>query len=382
MQTTRDIVVPDMSRILNKDIPFLPYKQLFQEEKEEFKKELSRIIDEGHFILGPDVEKFEQTLAEYVGTKYAVGVNSGTDALFLSLKAAGIGVGDEVITVSHTFIATIQTIAQTGATPILVDIDDTGLMDMEQAYRAITSKTRAIIPVHLEGKVCDMGELQDIVRGTNIVIIEDAAQALGATYEGKKVGSLGLTGCFSFYPAKIMGVPGDAGAITTNSEEIRNELVLLRNHYGIGKGVEGQVKYGYNSRLDNLQAAFLNVRFKRIDQLLVRRQEIAHRYDLGLPKYVSLPIAQEGRVYQDYVIRLNNKIERMKLKSWLDDHGIGTLGTDLVPNHLYAGLNLNFELPETVAYTDDQMRLPCNAVISNREVDYIIDTIKSYYDQK
>lgn len=285
-------------------IPFLPYNKLFQKEKSEFVDALYDVIDSGHFILGPDVELFEKNLAEYIGTKYAVGVNSGTDALFLTLKAAGIKAGDEVICPSHTFIATIQTIAQTGATPILVDIGDDGLMDIDALMKMDSSKWKAIIPVHLEGKTVDMERLTSIYK--DLIIIEDAAQALGAASDNQKAGSFGLAGCFSFYPAKIMGVPGDAGAITTNDENLYKELLLLRNHYGIGKGVEGKVKYGYNSRLDNLLARFLNIRFKKIDSILARRKEIADRYLAGLKDIpgLVLPLDQEGRVWQDFCVRI------------------------------------------------------------------------------
>lgn len=366
-------------------ISFLPYPRLFENEKGEFLYEMQRVLDSGQFILGPEVEKFEKSLAEYIGTKYAVGVNSGTDALFLALKAAGIGPGDEVITVSHTFVATIQTIKQTGATPILVDIGDDGLMDMEQVEKAITDKTRAIVPVHLEGKVCDLKTLNDIADRNNLTIIEDACQAFGAKYGESKAGSFGLAGCFSFYPAKIMGVPGDAGAITTNDEDLYNELKLLRNHYGIGKGVEGKVKFGYNSRLDNLQAAFLNVKFKYRDEILNRRRDIAERYiSLIIENFPGLKIAhnQPGRVWQDYVIRCKDQEERDQLVQWLNNAGIGVLGHDLKPNHLYDGLDLNFDLPKTVEYINTQIRLPCNTIISDEEVDYIINTIKEFYGNK
>lgn len=355
-------------------IPFLPYKELFQDDKGEFNFELQRIIDEGQFILGPDMEKFEQNLAKYIGAKYAVGVNSGTDALFLSMKAMGIGEGDNVIVPSHTFIASIQTIAQTGAEPRLIDIGEDGLMDVTQLNGLINSFTKAILPVHLEGKVCNMDEILKF----GYPVIEDAAQALGAKGIGK-----GLVQCFSFYPAKIMGVPGDAGAITTNDENLYKELLLLRNHYGIGKGVEGKVKFGYNSRLDNLQAAFLNVRFKKLDRLLKRRKEIADVYNTQLRNYpIILPTDQPGRVWQDYVIRTRNVQEHEALVKHLQEKSIGILGHDLTPNHLYDGLDLNFYLPKTVSYTENQIRIPCNAVMTDEDQLKVIQAIQEFYGPK
>lgn len=361
-------------------VPFLPYPRLFENEKGEFLYALQEVLDSGKFILGPDVELFEKNLAKFIGTKYAVGVNSGTDALFLALKALGIGPGDEVITVSHTFVATIQTIVQTGATPVLVDIGDDGLMDMNQVPKLLSAKTKAIVPVHLEGKMCS-SLIRFAFEGKEIPIVEDACQAFGATRDGSKAGSYGVAGCFSFYPAKIMGVPGDAGAITTNDENLYKELLLLRNHYGIGKGVEGKVKYGYNSRLDNLQAAFLNIRLNKADALLKRRAEIARKYNTGLfeladRSVIKLPFEQEGRVYQDYVIRVG---DRDGLVKWLQEHEVGVLGHDLVPNHLYDGLDLNFDLPNTVEYVNTQIRIPCNPIMTDEEVDYVIETINSFY---
>lgn len=369
-------------------IKFLNYPKLFQPEKAEIMQAIEKVIDSGQFVLGEEVEKFEKNLANYVGTKYALGLNSGTDALFLALKALGIGKGDEVITVSHTFIATIQTIAETGATPILVDIHpNTGLIDINKVQSLITNKTKAIIPVHLEGKVCDMPSLRSIVdfieakNKQKIYIIEDAAQALGGEYgNGQKTGSMGDIGCFSFYPAKIMGTLGDAGAITTNDEAIYKEIYKLRNHYLISKnlGVENDtVKFGYNSRLDSILAAVLNVRFTHLDEILERRKEIASIYNEELKDLpITLPYDQEGRVWQDYVIRAKN---RNDLKKFLNDNGIGTLGDDLMPNHFYKGLALDFILPYTEEYIYSQMRLPCNPTLTDEDIKEVCAKIKEFY---
>lgn len=362
----------------------------YRKHKEEFDQAMQDVLLRGDLVLRGDLEEFERQLAEFVGTKYAVGLNSGTDALYFALKAAGVGPGDEVITVSHTFIATIQTIVQCGATPILVDVGQDGLMDMDEVGKAITSRTKAVIPVHLEGNVCDLRALVALkgFHDDQFVIIEDAAQALGAEVIGstvsKKVGSIGLIGCFSFYPAKILGAYGDAGAITTNDEKAYEEIKRLRHHYYIGKNLGAEndrVKYGYNSRLDNLQAAVLNVKMKYLPDWLDRRKVIAERYDQELAGITTIirPPTTPGRVWQDYVIRVLNG-ERNDLNAHLRTAGVETLGADLIPNHTYKGLGLSrFNLPMTEKIYEEQIRLPCNDNLTDQEVSYVIEKVKEFY---
>lgn len=348
--------------------PGLAYNKI----KPEVDKAMQDVLNRGDLILREDVEKFEETLADYVGAKYAVAVNSGTDAVFLSLKALGIGEGDEVITVSHTFLATIESIVHTGAKPILVDIGNDYLMDMDQVADAITERTKAIIPVHLSGDVCDIDKLQKILSNydTPPIIIEDSAQALGA------VKPVGVTQCFSFYPAKTLGCFGDGGAITTNDKEIADEIRKLRNHYCIGKGQRTEkAKFGYNSRMDNIQAAVLNVKIKYLDDYISRRKEIAEMYDEGL-KDCNIILPKIRDVYQDYIIRSMDK-----LNEYLNENGVETLGAGLVPNHKYKGLDLDFELLNTEQYTKEFIRLPCNPDLENKEVEYIISTIKKFYEK-
>lgn len=362
----------------------------YRRHKEEIDTTIQDVLGRGDLVLREDVERFEQSLADFVGTKYAVGLNSGTDALFFALLAAGIGPGDEVITVSHTFIATIQTIVQCGATPILVDVGADGLMDMDEVAKAITPRTKAIIPVHLEGNVCDLRALVALkgLHDDQFSIIEDAAQALGGEVVGKaitkKAGSVGIAGCFSFYPAKILGAYGDAGALVTSDEKVYEEVKRLRNHYYIGKymGIEDQVvRYGYNSRLDNLQAAVLNVKMRYLKDWLDRRKEIANLYTNelnGIPNLL-LPTNAQGRVWQDYVIRVLNG-ERNELKDYLKNAGIETLGADLIPNHTYKGLGLEkYTLPNTERIYAEQIRLPCNENLTDEEVGHVIRTIKEFY---
>ena len=295
-------------------VPFVNYPLQYRNLKKEIDEAIQNTLERGDLILRGDVESFEKKLADFVGTKYAVALNSGTDALFLSLKAASIGKGDEVITVSHSFIASITAIVQSGATPILVEVREDFLMDMDKVEEAITPKTKAIIPVHLNGRTCDMEKLMAISEKHNLIVIEDAAQALGAEFNGKKAGSFGQTGCFSFYPAKILGCPGDGGAITTNSLEIAEKIRLLRDH---GQKTKTEIVcYGWNSRLDNLQAAILNVKFKYLPEWIKRRREIAKIYDKGLSDIprVKLPSDSDSGgkhfdVFQNYVIRAEKRDE-------------------------------------------------------------------------
>lgn len=337
-------------------------------------KAMLNALNGGEMILRQDLVKFEVKLAEFTGNKYAVGVNSGTDALFLTLKALGIGPGDEVITVSHTFVATIQVIDNIGATPILVDVDQhSGLIDWYEVKKAITKNTKAIIPVHLAG---DFTAIPDDI---DIPVINDACQALGA-FKPKDIA------CYSFYPAKLLGGIGDGGAIVTNDIEIYNELLKLRNHYNIGKATmgEGQAfqqsetyKFGYNTRLDNVNAAFLN---EKIDTLMMdirKRKEIAVTYDTELKELpLQIPVVRD--VYQDYIIRTHR---RDALHKFLKEKGIETLGADQVPPHKFPGLKLDhYKLPVTDKFFDESLRLPCNQFMTEEEVFYIILNIKKFYE--
>lgn len=357
------------------NVPFFPYKKVRSAYPRAIKaRERSEHL--GHFILGPEVEEFEQKFADYIGVRHAIGLNSGTDALLLALAAAGVGPGDEVITVSHTFIATIQVIHHLGAEPILVDIDDDGLIDTNLVKEAVTENTKAIIPVHLEGNVRHLDTMP-----VGIPIIEDAAQAIGASWNGKKTGSYGIAGCFSFYPAKILGTLGDAGALVTNDSLLAEEVRKLRNHYLIGKQDHSFINtfsFGWNSRLDTGNAAILSEKLRSLDEDIARRHVIASMYTLAfhdLP--LILPQMKEGRVFQDYVIRSDRRNE---LAQYLKDHGVGILGHDLLPNHLHPGLGLDhFHLPKTEEYIRTQVRIPCNHFMKDTQVEYVIKTVRKFY---
>ncbi len=363
-------------------VPFVGYKLQYQNLKNEIDNTIQRVLKGGDLILREDVEKFEKKLANFVGVKYAVGLNSGTDALFLSLKAAEIGPGDEVITVSHTFIASISTIVQCGAKPILVDVNEDFVMDENKLEKAITRKTKVIIPVYLNGGMCNMKKIMEIAKKHNLIVIEDAAQALGASFKRKGAGSFGLTGCFSFYPAKILGIFGDGGAITTNNKKVAEKIRLLRDH---GQKTKTKIVcYGWNSRLDNLHAAILNIKIKYLPKWIKRRREIAKIYNKGLLniKGIELPPAPNSDlryfdVYQNYVLRAQ---KRNKLFNFLKQKGVETLIKDPIPNHWHKNLGLShFHLPYTEQLAKEVISLPMYPELTDKQIKYVISCIRNFY---
>lgn len=337
------------------------------------------IMSKGDFILRKDVEDFESNMASLIGTKYTVSLNSCTDALYLSLIPAGIKPGDEIITVSHTFLASIGAIVNRRATPILVDVKDDFNIDVDQIERTITPKTKAILPVHLNGHLCEMGQIMEIAEKHDLLVIEDAAQALGAKFKGKKGGSFGLSGCFSFYPAKILGTAGDGGLVSTNDEDFAIRIRELRDN---GRTASGGVNgYGFCSRLDNLHAAILNVKLKYFTKWVERRREIARMYDKGLEGLLGLkphPISDNRffDVYQNYVIRSKKRDE---LREYLKRGGIETLISWPTPTHKHKSLNLSqFKLPKTEQISNEVLSLPMYPELSNEEVEIVIRAIQNF----
>ena len=339
----------------------------------------------GNFVLREDVDKFESNLSKFTGAKYAVSVNSGTDALKLSYKALGIKPGDEVITVSHVFIAPIEEIVHHGAKPVLIDVGEDGLMDWRLIEKAITKKTVGIVPVHLSGKVCDMKEIMRIARKHKLWVVEDACQALGAKQNRKMAGTFGNTGCFSFISPKTMGGAGDNGAIITNNKELYKILQLLRNHWNVTQGalhgrqpkVPKVLGWGYNSRMDNIQAAILNVKWKYYPAMLKRRKEIGRMYNeglYGLP--IGLPIQQEGQIYQEYIIQVPDMWE---LKKHMDKWGVELLIRDTTPNHKAYEEFKELSLPVTEQHAVTSVRLPTYPEMKDSEVKYVIRAIRNYY---
>ena len=304
------------------DVRFVNYPRQYHLMKEEIDNAIDEVLEGGDFILRRHLESFEKHIAEYVGTKYAIGVNSGTDALFLSLKAAGIKEGDEVITVAHTFVATLGAIVNCGAKPVLIDVGLDHNMNPDLIEVAISPRTKAIIPVHLNGYICDMGRIMEIADKYNLIVIEDAAQALGASYKGKMAGSFGLTGCFSCYPAKILGGYGDGGIVTTDNYEIAKRIREMRDN---GRTEDGGLNgYGYCSRMDNLQAAILDVKLKHLDESIEKRTERANAYFINLFDYhgIYCILSRCGNnVYQNYLIFVKNRDE---IRQYLSKQGIET----------------------------------------------------------
>jgi dTDP-4-amino-4,6-dideoxygalactose transaminase len=286
------------------------------------------------------------------------------------LKLIGLKPGDEVITVGHTFHATVEAIYWNGATPILVDVGADGQMDVDSAIAAVSERTRAIIPVHLMGDMVDIKRLKDElakIGRQDIIILEDACQALGSSRNGTFAGASGIGGAFSFYPAKTLGAMGDAGAFTTNDKGLADELRDMRCHYKFNPG-----KYGFNSRLDNLQAAILNAKLNHLSEMILHRQGVADIYNDGLldVEDIDLPTMRAGRVYQDYIIRTD---KRNELATFLKDHGIETLKNDY---HFPDSLP---KPPHTVFLESQTLRLPCNDVLEVEEVDYVVNKIHEFY---
>lgn len=361
-------------------VPFVAYGLQYENLKEEIDQAMQDVLSRGDLIIRRDVEDFEKSLADFVGAKYAVSLNSGTDALFFSLLALGIGQGDEVITVSHTFVASIATIVNCGAKPVLVDVGEDYLINTDEIEKAITSKTKAIIPVYLNGRICQIDKILQIAKKHNLFIIEDSAQALGAKFGDKKAGSFGNVGCFSFYPAKVLGCFGDGGALITNNEEIVQKAFLLRDH---GQKTKKQILcFGWNSRLDNLQAAVLNIKLKYLPKWIERRREITRLYNEGLKniKEIKLPFMDgEGRYdnFQNYVLRAEKRDE---LFEFLKDRGVETLIKDPVPNHWQEGLGLShFKLPLTEQLSKEVISLPMYPELTNEQVSYTIARVKEFY---
>jgi len=314
-------------------VPLVDLRAAYDELAEELDEAARRVMSSGRYVLGPEVESFEESFAEYCGTQYCVGLSNGLDALRLILEAYGIGDGDEVIVPSHTFIATWLAVSQTGAKPVPVEPDElTFNIDPSRIVAAITSATKAIVPVHLYGLPADMDPILEVARKYDLKVIEDAAQAHGARYKGERTGSLGHAAAFSFYPAKNLGAFGDAGAVTTDDPELASRVRLLRN-YGSEKKYVNLVQ-GFNCRLDPLQAAFLSVKLRYLDQWNERRRSIARVYCsyLDSTSIVRQRVPEYANpVWHLFVVRCD---DRSRLSRELQERGVQTLVHYPVPPHL------------------------------------------------
>lgn len=374
-------------------VPFIDYPKAYLSRKPEIDAALFGCIEQGNLVYRKEHKEFEERFAKFCGVKHAIGTGSCTGAMFLSLKALGIGPGDEVITVAHTYVATIDVIVATGATPILVDVEwDSMNMDTSLLEAAITTSTKAIMPVHLNGRMCDMNPIMEIAKKRGLYVIEDAAQAVGAHCDGKPSGSFGETGCFSFYPAKILGWFGEGGAIVTDDEERASLLYLLRDHgewppyLGSKKGeIFG---WGYNSILDNIAAAVLSVKMKYLPATVSRRRAIAGMYENELGGIQDLFLPYPPKLcekyydsFQNYVIRVDGSTNRDKLQDHLTGKGIETLVHWRTPNHEQKGLpSLNkYDLLVTEQISARCLSLPMYPELAGSQVSHVAKAVRSFF---
>lgn len=355
-------------------------KEQYLSYKEEIDDAIRRVLDKGIYILGEEARAFEAEFADYTGVSHGVGVGSGTEAIHLALVACGVGAGDEVITVSHTAVATVAAIELAGATPVFADIEPKYYtLNPESLEKLITRKTKAIIPVHLYGQPADMAPIMDIAQKHNLLIIEDCAQAHGATYRGRRVGSFGDMGCFSFYPTKNLGALGDGGMIVTNNKELAHKARLLRE-YGWAERYISSYK-GWNTRLDELQAAILRVKLRHLDRDNGKRRDIADFYshELEAMNVVSPTCREEAtHVYHLYVIRSKRRDELLAL---LHVKGIGAAIHYPFPVHLqqaYKGMKGSEELPETEMLAKEIISLPIYPELSESDRQKVIGAIKEF----
>lgn len=370
--------------LAERKIPFFNYPALFAAREQEVMDVLRDVMSRGAYILQRDLVEFEANLKRFLNVKHAFGVADGTNALILSLRAAGVGTGDEVIVPGHTYIASAAAIHFAGAMPVLCECGPDHLIDVESARCCISARTKAIMPVQLNGRTADMDAIMGLAQEHGLQVIEDAAQALGSKFNGRFSGTFGAAGTFSFYPAKVLGCFGDGGAVVTNDDELAERVSLLRDH---GRNAEGEVAaWGTNSRLDNIQAAVLNFKLKTFLQDLERRRTIASLYQAGLGDIaeVDLPPApgsdpRHYDIYQNYEIEAD---ERDGLKVFLEGRGVQTIvqfGGKAV--HQFKGLGLeNVSLPITERRYSRFLLLPMNMTLRDEDVEYIVGCVREFYN--
>lgn len=362
-------------------VPLLDLEAQYRPIRDEILAAITRVCDSQRFIMGPEIEALERELARGLGVTHAVSVSSGTDAILATLMALGVGPGDEVITPTYSFFATAGCVARVGATPKLVDIEPaTFNVDPEAVRAAITPRTKAIIPVHLYGQMADMDALVEIGNAHRIPVIEDACQAIGAEQHGRQAGSLGIAGCFSFFPSKNLGAFGDAGLVTTNNDALAQELRLLRNHGAEPKYHHSRI--GGNFRLDALQAAVLRVKLPYLAEWTEARRANARRYDglfasAGL-KDVVLPTETAGyrHIFNQYIVRVP---DRDRVRSYMTEHGIGTEIYYPVPFHLqecFASLGYSQgDFPHSEAAANSTLALPIYGELTLEQQQSVVATL-------
>lgn len=367
-------------------IPFLNFSPMHSSIKDEMNEAFSRVYDSNSYVLGKEVEHFENAYAAFNQVKYTLGLSNGLDALYLALKTCGVGINDEVIVPTNTYIASVLAVSYVGATPVFVEPNmETYNIDTNRIEGAITPKTKAIIPVHLYGQACEMTAIMALAKKYNLFVIEDNAQAQGASYDGRLTGSWGDINATSFYPGKNLGAIGDAGGITTDSDELAKKVRVFRN-YGSQKKYYNEV-IGHNMRLDELQAALLSVKLKKLKEWTKDRQQVATWYNEALKDVnaITLPKVAEGatHVYHLYVIRTDNRDE---LQKYLHENGVGTLIHYPIPPHLqeaYQHLGFkegDFPIGEELAKTS--LSLPIWFGMQKEHVLFVAETIRHFKNGK
>lgn len=364
-------------------VPFFRYSHVFQQQRDDILTAMMTVMDRGGFILQDELKQFEHQVAQLVGARHAIGVANGTDSLFIALRAAAIGPGDEVILASHSYIATAAAIHFSGATPVLVECGPDHLIDSADVEHAVTPRTKAIMPTQLNGRTCDMDALGTIARTHNLLIIEDAAQALGSKFNGRCAGTFGFAGSISLYPAKVLGCFGDGGLLFTNDDSTAETLFQLRDH---GRDRDGLVvRWGVNSRLDTLQAAVLLVKLRQYPQEIDRRRQLARLYRTRLHDLedMTLPPGPDNDpnhfdIYQNYEVEAGRRDE---LRAYLEQHGVRTI-VQWAGRAIHQFQGLGFEkvrLPRTDELFERCFLLPMNTSLTDDEIEYITTKIRNFY---
>jgi dTDP-4-amino-4,6-dideoxygalactose transaminase len=361
------------------NVPLLDLKRQYEEIREEMEREVVDVLRSGWYILGPNVKAFEAESAQFCGAKYGVGLNSGTDALRIALKAVGVGPGTEVITSAFSYFATCEVVTDLGATVVFADIEpDSFNIDPADIARKITPKTTAIVPIHLFGLLADMEKIREVAG--DIPVIEDACQAIGATGPGGKAGSCADAAAFSFFPSKNLGAAGDGGLLTTNCDHILQETLSMRNH-GTREDRYRHEIFGYNSRLDEIQAAVLRVKLRHLDDFNAKRIRNATIYNeaFSAMEGITPPVAPKGyvHVYHQYTLRVHNS-KRDRLFDALGEAGIGRAIYYLVPLHrqpAYCGAYDNVPLPVSELAAKEVVSLPIFPELTDEEINYVIDIV-------
>tara|TARA_B100000989_G_scaffold297828_1_gene284897 strand:+ start:835 stop:1971 length:1137 start_codon:yes stop_codon:yes gene_type:complete len=371
---------------MNWNVPFINLKKQFSNQKKELIGAFENIMENGSFILRDDVNVFEENMAKFLNVRNVIGVNSGSDALILAAKTLNLKKNDEVITVAHTYIMTISSIFHTGATPVLVDIGDDYNIDVSKIESAINEKTKAIFPVHINGRMADMDSISRLAKKYSLSIVEDSAQGLGAKINNKNPGNFNSIGCFSSHPMKNLGCAGDGGFISTNDDKLANRLKTMRNH-----GQENKYEYtsyGFSSRLDTLQAAILNVKFPLFNSWIKKRREIARIYESelkNLPLVLPPMVNQKDKffdVFSSYTIRTNNQKE---LHDYLRNKGVEVF-IHLGPNSISENKNLFFKIPKKLVNTQkiskQVISLPIYPELDFKSLKYVIKCIKDFFNNR